>query len=201
MNPDGSNPVTLTNNSADSDPAWSPDGRTIVLSWSLGPVAGLDAVRPSGTHLRALVRPRIHRGGVYGQPSWSRDGKRLAFVYYDSLARTRTITVSTSTGLRRHALTGLLDHPTPPGRLGRPQLVDGRLPACLLRRVRSGGRLRLDDPEPRREAAAAPARSLAAAQLGAGQAVRQWGGSALRCSPPYRSPLSSVAARHTMRAL
>jgi Tol biopolymer transport system component len=105
---------------AGTHPTWSPDGRTVVFGWSAGPVSGLLAIRPDGTHLRALVRPRPRRGDLFAQPSWSRDGKRLAFFHVDSIARTRTITVSTSSGLRRHALARLPDRLAPPGGFGGP---------------------------------------------------------------------------------
>jgi Tol biopolymer transport system component len=100
---------------AGAHPTWSPDGRTIVFGWSASPVSGLLALRPDGTHLRALVRPRPRRGDLFAQPSWSRDGKRLAFFHVDSIARTRTITVSTSSGLRRHALARLPTRLAPTG--------------------------------------------------------------------------------------
>jgi Tol biopolymer transport system component len=105
---------------AGTHPTWSPEGRTIVFGWSAGPVSGLLAIRPDGTHLRALVRPRPRRGDLFTQPTWSRDGKRLAFFHVDSIARTRTITVSTSSGLRRHALARLPDRLAPPGGFGGP---------------------------------------------------------------------------------
>jgi Tol biopolymer transport system component len=98
-------------------PAWSPDGRTIVFGWTASHLNGLLAVRPDGSGLRALVKPRPRHTDVFAQPMWSRDGKRLAFVHVDFDAQTRKIVTTTARGSRRHTLARL---PLNPGQMGVP---------------------------------------------------------------------------------
>jgi Tol biopolymer transport system component len=98
----------------------SPDGRTIVFASSAGPVIGFVAIRSDGTHLRALVKPHRDNRDVFAQPTWSRDGKRLALVHIDVIPRTATIAVATSSGLRSHALATLPVALPPPGDWGGP---------------------------------------------------------------------------------
>jgi Tol biopolymer transport system component len=104
-------------NPAGTHPTWSPDGRTIVFGWSAGRVSGLLAIRLDGTHLRALVKRRRGNPEMFAGPTWSRDGKRLAFVRVDLITRRRTITVATSSGRGRHAVARL---PLNPGGVGNP---------------------------------------------------------------------------------
>lgn len=78
INADGSGLVRLTADAApDGDPAWSPDGTTIVFSTGRFPGDGLNAtlaaMNPDGSAVRALP--------IAGyQAAWSSDGSRLAFV-------------------------------------------------------------------------------------------------------------------------
>jgi Tol biopolymer transport system component len=69
-----------------SEPAWSPDGETIVFRRL---PEGLFVMRSDGTEVRRLLEPP--RGGTkhfynFNQPSWSPDGKRIVFVKLDILA-------------------------------------------------------------------------------------------------------------------
>jgi Tol biopolymer transport system component len=98
-------------------PAWSPDGRTIVFGWTASHLNGLLAIRPDGSGLRALVKPRPRHVDVFAQPMWSRDGRRLAFVHLDFETRTRKIVTATARGSRRHTLARL---PMNPGEMGVP---------------------------------------------------------------------------------
>jgi Tol biopolymer transport system component len=93
-------------------PAWSPDGRTIVFGWT-----ALRAIRPDGSGLHALAKPRPRHTEVFAQPMWSRDGKRLAFVHVDFDTQTRKIVSATARGSRRHTLARL---PLNPGQMGVP---------------------------------------------------------------------------------
>ena len=106
-------------------PAWSPNGRTIVFSWSgRSPgsrpsprLAGaLATIRPDGSGLRVLVKPRAKQLDLYVLPSLSRDGKRLAFVHTNLSAGGRTeLVVSSADGTRRHTLLRLPFNPTGQG--------------------------------------------------------------------------------------
>jgi Tol biopolymer transport system component len=98
-------------------PSWSPDGRTIVFGWTASHLNGLLAIRPDGSGLHALVRPRPRHTDVFAQPMWSRDGKRLAFVHVDFDARTRRIVTARPSGSRLHVLARL---PLNPGQMGVP---------------------------------------------------------------------------------
>jgi Tol biopolymer transport system component len=101
-------------------PAWSPNGRTIVFDWTAGRrVNGLLAIRPDGSHLHALVKPRRGKVEQLAQPTWSRDGKRLTFVRVELLPNPgkRTIMVATSSGRNARALARL---PLNPGGMGTP---------------------------------------------------------------------------------
>jgi Tol biopolymer transport system component len=98
-------------------PAWSPDGRTIVFGWTASHLNGLLAIRPDGSGLRALVKPRPRHTDVFAQPTWSRDGKRLAFVHVDFDTQARKIDTATARGSHRRTLARL---PLNPGQMGVP---------------------------------------------------------------------------------
>lgn len=64
-----------------SDPAWSPDGRTIAYAeGALGDIrsCGLATINSDGGGHRRLLEDKT--GMKPGQPAWSPDGRRLAFV-------------------------------------------------------------------------------------------------------------------------
>jgi Tol biopolymer transport system component len=75
MNSDGSNQTKLdiTNAGSFSKPNWSPDGRKIVVQWSMRAtqifVVDISSKKTNITH-----------GDWDGEPAWSPDGKNIAFV-------------------------------------------------------------------------------------------------------------------------
>jgi Tol biopolymer transport system component len=77
MNPDGSNPVRLTNNSyRDAFPAWSPDGKKIAFeSDSPGSLTTVWVMNGDGTGQTKLITD--FWGGT--APAWSEDGKQIAY--------------------------------------------------------------------------------------------------------------------------
>lgn len=76
MNPDGSNPVKLTNNGLDDQmPTWSPDSQRIAFVISNG--VGIHIINRDGTNLVPVIT-------FSSWPAWSPDGTRLAFVQNDA---------------------------------------------------------------------------------------------------------------------
>jgi Tol biopolymer transport system component len=81
MNADGSHAVQLTPDSAaySVEPAWSPDGRTILFMSGRGGATPdeLYVMNADGSHVVQLTRSA---DGVHNdQPAWSPDGTRIAF--------------------------------------------------------------------------------------------------------------------------
>ena len=65
-----------------SDPAWSPDSATVVLTSDAGGFAGqsqLWTVRRDGTDRRPLTQVGTPAGG-HRAPAWSHDGRHIAFI-------------------------------------------------------------------------------------------------------------------------
>jgi Tol biopolymer transport system component len=90
MNADGSGtPTNLSNASAgnDSSPSWSPDGSKVAFD-NLSPsgpssVGEIFAVDATGNNLTQVTDPESHPGnqhpGAQGRPSFSPDGKKIAY--------------------------------------------------------------------------------------------------------------------------
>jgi Tol biopolymer transport system component/DNA-binding winged helix-turn-helix (wHTH) protein len=86
-----------------SQPAWSPDSQTIAFRADTGATdsrANLWTVNRDGTGRREVTRIGTPDGGHHG-PSWSRDGRFLAFVLVDRILRTSMWTVHVADGRTR----------------------------------------------------------------------------------------------------
>ena len=78
MNPDGSSPIRLTDDTLDDNsPAWSPDSQRIAFTKSQG--AGIYIINRDGSNLVGSIVT------FASWPAWSPDGSRLAFVQNDSV--------------------------------------------------------------------------------------------------------------------
>ena len=78
MNPDGTDPVNLTNqpNSDDGFPAWSPDGSKIIFSSYRDGNNEIYVMNKDGSQITRLTSNPTDDFA----PSWSPDGERIAFV-------------------------------------------------------------------------------------------------------------------------
>lgn len=78
MRPDGTGRRTLLATFPESDPAWSPDGRTLAFRGYFGIANGdyaIYSVQPNGCQLRRV--PHSLQGS---NPTWSPTGRQIAFV-------------------------------------------------------------------------------------------------------------------------
>ncbi len=74
MRADGRLRHRLTRSRCEYDPAWSPNGKRIVVSRC----GALFVVNANGTHARRLTRPPP--GSADDQPDWSPKGRSIAFI-------------------------------------------------------------------------------------------------------------------------
>jgi Tol biopolymer transport system component len=101
-NPDGSNAVPLTDDSAFSYfQAWSPDGKQIAFTRNSGNEEEIYLMDADGTHLKNLTR----HPGSDSQAAWSPDGTRIAFVSVPDANDPGEIYVMNADGSNRTRLT------------------------------------------------------------------------------------------------
>jgi TolB protein len=101
VRPDGSGVRNLTRASCEGDclgseePAWSPDGTRIAFMRALGPLSpqgfpatvAIFVMDADGSHVRQLTQLRPGAGSEDHSPSWSPDGRRIAFMRFNTTAR------------------------------------------------------------------------------------------------------------------
>lgn len=77
MNPDGSEQLNLTQDSAaDYNPAWSPNGKQILFSSDRDGIFDLYVMDPDGTNVRKIFKSSKYRM----DGAWAPDGKRIAYA-------------------------------------------------------------------------------------------------------------------------
>ena len=110
VRPDGSEPtivdpgcpagIPTTEICEETSPAWSPDGRSIAFGWAYGkvrPVLGEDTIEVAaigvmdadGGNVRQVTQRVRPTHSEDGEPVWSPDGKRIAFVRLNITAKPR----------------------------------------------------------------------------------------------------------------
>lgn len=88
-----------------SDAAWSPDGAWIAYVENHNGTLDLRVVAAVGGDPRVIVAPEA---GVCGAPSWSQDGRRLAYLYGSPTTPNDLWTVDVADGTRRQLTHSML---------------------------------------------------------------------------------------------
>jgi TolB protein len=115
VRPDGTGVQNLTRAGCSGDclsseyPAWSPNGRQIAFERALGPrpvgpprLVGIFVMDADGTNVRQLTQFQPNSGSADHSPSWSPDGRRIAFIRVTAALRSAIYTVNANgSGLRR----------------------------------------------------------------------------------------------------
>ena len=82
MNPDGSEQVRLTQHRAeDLEAVWSPTGEKIAFASDRGGARNLYLMDPDGSNVRRVFNRKIEAWRE--DPTWSPDGRRIAYGYID----------------------------------------------------------------------------------------------------------------------
>src|SRR5207342_1126477 len=90
------------------DPAWSPDGRTLVFEHAIAPRPDywdIYSIRPDGTHLRRLTH--FTRPTRAAEPEFSPDSKWIAFHQFAHAGPVSAIYVMRANGSHIHRVTPL----------------------------------------------------------------------------------------------
>ena len=107
---DGTGLHKLTNGqSEETEPSWSPDGKTILFTGSANGVQDIWTVNPDGTGLHQLTSKSLNNS----QPAWSSDGSKIVFV--SNRGGTSDIWIMNSDGTGQKRLTtlpGQENHPS-----------------------------------------------------------------------------------------
>jgi Tol biopolymer transport system component/DNA-binding winged helix-turn-helix (wHTH) protein len=93
-----------------SEPAWSPDGSTLVFSTYQGALperATLMMVPVAGGAPQAVTRPGSPRGG-HRSPAWSSDGRRVAFYSFESASGASLWTAPVAGGEPTHVVSSVM---------------------------------------------------------------------------------------------
>ncbi len=118
----GSHPFTLTvdGNAAriDSDPAWSPDSKTIAFFSTAGEDRQAELWTANGQG--GALRKHTHLNGYAARPRWSHNGKQIAFLYIEGAGGGGPL-------LAAPAMTGVIDTKFRNQRIAILELASGRL--------------------------------------------------------------------------
>ncbi len=103
MNADGSGLRLLTPTGLNGGPSWSPNGRLIVFSTlQFGKQATVSVVPATGGRVRKLLSTPLPckrcYGTGFGSPTFSPDGKRIAFVWHKTAASAAIFTMNATGG-------------------------------------------------------------------------------------------------------